>query len=139
MSKITQFIMKNLISFDYILGFFPCVAVYLMTSLFSRPKDDAEFCRRSLLIQAIVCPLTFALLVAILNLYFINNLITTLITVAYTYLVIFIHYTEDEFIEIANYGNKYGIKGHSKKLKIIKLISFWISYLIFYLILPSPK
>jgi hypothetical protein len=121
-----QQVIKILISFDYCLGFLPTMAVYFITKLLSAPKNDVEFYRRVLYIQVVICPLMFALFLAILWFYFNLHLaILYIILVLYSILVVRIHYTKDSYVYLVTHNDVKEAEKLSKKLKKIKLISFY--------------
>ena len=131
-------VLKFLISPDYYLGFLPTLVVFYVSKLFSTPKDNIEFYKRTLHIQAIICPLTYALFLMILWYYFnVHLAILYIILVVYGLSVAKVHYTKDQYVYLVT-DNKIEEAGRlSKRLKKIKLISFYC--FIFILALLFPK
>lgn len=131
-------ILKVVVSLDYYLGFFPMMAIFYITRIISKPKSNIGFYRRLLYIQAIVCPITLALLLAILRYHFnLHFVILVLVISMYNLSVLYLHYTEDQYVSIVHLDDPDRRGRFSKRLKVIKLISFYCFFVIFALLIPE--
>jgi len=123
-------------SIDYIIGFLPCLGIYSLTKLFSTPKDDVDFHKRMLYIQAIILPLPIALLLGFVAVWFRIFIIPLLFCCIYIYSINYLHFTKDQYVTLVTGGNTQKEQKLSNRLKWIKFIAF-LCYLSFFAILTK--
>ena len=136
----TSFIRKffiTILSIDYIIGFLPTLLVYYISRFIVKPRSDTENLSRMLHTQAIVCPIVFAVFLMVLWHYVnLNLIIIYVVMVIYAFLFGEVHYKNDQFVSIVNLDEPIRTEKLSKRLRIIKVLTFYITVFILATLFP---
>jgi membrane-associated HD superfamily phosphohydrolase len=119
-------------SFDYIIGFIPHYIVFKIINTISKPKNETEWYKRSLFLQAIICPVAYVVFLLSLWLWLHYSLVILfIIMVIYNQSIIKYHYTDDQYVLIASNDDMDKSHKLSSILKNIKLATFYAATFIF--------
>jgi hypothetical protein len=137
--KILWLILKGILSIEYALGFIPAIIIHYFLDFFKKTRNEKEFDKRLLYIQVFIFPITVGILIAFLLFYFnffILKIFATIFCIFYTFNIIEFQYKDDPIIESITEGDKKRMTTVGRNLRIIKLITFWITAFVVGVFIP---